>query len=280
MTPVQDIFGIQYSYAAAIAAIKRLNKILDLKQETGGKEQITSHNIEIEIHNLFFAYEGKTPALQDISFNIKHGAKIALIGASGSGKTTLAQIIAGFYDKSGGEILYNCKKVEDIDKHSLRQRIFLILQMPILFNASLRFNITMGAENISDEAIAKALEIAQLPEMSAHLESIVGRHGIKLSGGQRQRLSIARMIIADPSVVIFDESTSALDVQTEAKLYEALLPILKDKTVITIAHRLSTVKNADTIYVLDNGELVQSGSHETLENEEGHYAEFLKKQLK
>jgi ATP-binding cassette, subfamily C, bacterial len=280
MTPVQDIFGIQYSYAAAIAAIKRLNKILDLKQETGGKEQLTSHNIEIEIHNLFFAYEGKTPALQDISFNIKHGAKIALIGASGSGKTTLAQIIAGFYDKSGGEILYNCKKVGNIDKHSLRQKIFLILQMPILFNASLRFNITMGAENISDEAIAKALEIAQLPEMSAHLESIVGRHGIKLSGGQRQRLSIARMIIADPSVVIFDESTSALDVQTEAKLYEALLPILKDKTVITIAHRLSTVKNADTIYVLDSGKLVQSGSHETLENEEGHYAEFLKKQLK
>lgn len=111
------------------------------------------------------------------------------------------------------------------------------------------------------------------------LDTIVGRHGVRLSGGQRQRLSISRMIIANPKVVIFDESTSALDVHTEAKLFEELKPILKDKTVITIAHRLSTVKNANIIYVLDNGVLVQKGTHEELENEEGHYLEFVKKQL-
>jgi ATP-binding cassette subfamily C protein len=141
----------------------------------------------------------------------------------------------------------------------------------------------MGDESISDKRIYEALEIAQLTQMlngmKDGLETIVGRHGIRLSGGQRQRLSIARMIIANPSVVIFDESTSALDVHTEAKLFNALVPILKDKTIITIAHRLSTVKNADTIYVLDDGKIVQRGSHEELEEQEGHYNEFVKNQL-
>lgn len=141
----------------------------------------------------------------------------------------------------------------------------------------------MGDDGISDEEIFKALEIAQLRDMldgmKDGLDTIVGHHGIRLSGGQRQRLSIARMIIADPAVVIFDESTSALDVHTEAKLYASIIPILKDKTVITIAHRLSTVKNADIIYVLEDGKIVQRGSHEELEDEEGHYMEFIKKQL-
>ncbi len=141
----------------------------------------------------------------------------------------------------------------------------------------------MGDESISENAIYEALKIAQLTDMiddmQDGLQTIVGRHGIRLSGGQRQRLSIARMIIANPSIVIFDESTSALDVHTELKLYEALLPTLKNKTVITIAHRLSTVKNADMIYVLESGSIVQHGSHEELETEEGHYMEFVKRQL-
>jgi ATP-binding cassette subfamily C protein len=141
----------------------------------------------------------------------------------------------------------------------------------------------MGDENISDKQIYEALKTAQLEdtvnEMSQGLNTIVGRHGIRLSGGQRQRLSIARMIIANPSIVIFDESTSALDVHTEAKLYTSLIPILKNKTVITIAHRLSTVKNADFIYVLEDGKIVQRGTHAELEAEEGHYMEFIKNQL-
>jgi len=141
----------------------------------------------------------------------------------------------------------------------------------------------MGDTSISDETVYEALKIAQLhnmiEDMEDGLDTIVGRHGIRLSGGQRQRLSIARMIIANPSVVIFDESTSALDVLTELNLYTALLPILKNKTVITIAHRLSTVKNADVIYVLESGSIVQKGTHEELELQEGHYNEFVKNQL-
>lgn len=283
MTPVQDLLSMQYSYASAMSALSRINKILTLKTESSGTKRLSGEELDIALNNLTFSYMQGKDILKNISFEIKHGSKVALIGASGSGKTTLAQIIAGFYEKESGSLAYNSIQTEELDKHSLREKIFLVLQMPLMFNASLRFNINMGDESISDEQIFKALEAAQLSQMLAQmkegLDTIVGRHGIRLSGGQRQRLSIARMIIANPSVVIFDESTSALDVHTEAKLFTALLPILKDKTVITIAHRLSTVKNADTIYVLEDGKIVQSGSHKELEEQEGHYTEFVKNQL-
>ena len=285
MTPVQDILSMQYSYATAKAAIIRINKILDLECENSGKEELKVENKElsIKLEDLSFSYKEEKPLLQNLSFEIKPKEKVALIGASGSGKTTLAQVIAGFYSKNSGDIKYNNLSIEDINRHSLRKEIFLVLQMPILFNNTLRFNITMGDENITDEEIFEALEIAQLKEsvldMENKLDTIVGKHGIRLSGGQRQRLSIARMIIAKPSIVIFDESTSALDVHTETKLFNALIPILENKTVITIAHRLSTVKNSNKIYVLDQGQIVQSGTHEELNEEEGHYLEFVKNQL-
>jgi len=284
MTPVQDILSIQYSFTTANAAIARLNKLLELEKEKNGVEKLDSSNgVDIELKNLSFSYDGVKNVLEEISFSIKHGEKIAFIGASGSGKTTLAQVLGTFYTKSAGEVFYNGISADKIDKHLLRDELFLVLQMPILFNNTLKFNITMGREDISNEEVYKALEIAQLKqtvlEMSDKLETIVGKHGIRLSGGQRQRLSIARMIIANPSIVIFDESTSALDVHTEAKLFNALVPVLENKTVITIAHRLSTVKNANKIYVLNSGRIVQSGTHEELEEEEGHYLEFVKKQL-
>jgi len=285
MGPVQDILSIQYSYASANAAIIRINKILDLDIEKSGEEQLCVKNkeVNISIRNLDFSYNAEKNILKDISLDIKSSDKVALIGASGSGKTTLAQIISGFYSKKNGDILYNNTNIEKLDKTSLRENIFLVLQMPILFNNTLKFNITMGNKSISDEQIHKALKIAQLDDviekMTDGLETMVGRHGVRLSGGQRQRLSIARMIIADPSVVIFDESTSALDVHTEAKLFIALEEILKNKTVITIAHRLSTVKNANIIYVLDEGKIVQRGNHKELEDQEGHYLDFVKNQL-
>ena len=285
MTPVQDILTIQYAYASANAAINRINKILDLKCEKNGVEELpeNSKKIDITLENLNFSYKEDKATLKDVSFNIKAGDKVAIIGASGSGKTTIAHLISGFYSKDSGDILYNNISIDKLSRQSLRENIFLVLQMPILFNNTLRFNITMGNENISDEQIFEALKIAQLYEtvekMSDKLETIVGKHGVRLSGGQRQRLSIARMIIANPAVVIFDESTSALDVHTEVKLFNDLEEFLKEKTVITIAHRLSTVKNANMIYVLEDGKLVQSGNHKELEEKEGHYLEFVKNQL-
>ena len=285
MTPVQDILTIQYSYASAKTAMNRINKILDLKTEKNGTLTLDSNSkkVDISIKDLSFSYNEDKEVLKNISFDIKSGEKVAIIGASGSGKTTIANIISGFYSKNSGNIFYNNISIDDINRQNLRENIFLVLQMPILFNNTLRFNITMGNENISDVEIFKALKIAQLYEtvenMPNGLETIVGKHGIRLSGGQRQRLSIARMIIANPAVVIFDESTSALDVHTEVKLFSELEEFLKEKTVITIAHRLSTVKNADMIYVIDDGKLVQSGNHKELEEKEGHYLEFIKKQL-
>jgi ATP-binding cassette subfamily C protein len=283
MTPVQDILSMQYSYASAKAALERLNKLLLLDTEKSGKESLSYNNIDISLKNISFAYSFGNNVLKNISLNIKAGEKVAFIGASGSGKTTLAQIVSGFYEKSDGKIFYNNIDSVEINKQSLREKIFLVLQMPILFNSTLRFNLTMGDENISDKEIYEALKIAQLSDtiekMDKKLNTIVGHHGIRLSGGQRQRLSIARMILSNPSIVIFDESTSALDVHTEAVLQKELDSFLKDKTVITIAHRLSTVKNADSIYVLDNGKIVQNGTHEELEAEDGHYNEFIKKQL-
>ena len=285
MTPVQDILTIQYSYASANAAINRINKILDLKTENNGSKELDKslNRVDISIKNLSFSYNENKQTLKDISFDIKAGEKIAIIGSSGSGKTTIANIISGFYAKNSGDIFFNNISIDELNKQSLRENIFLVLQMPILFNNTLRFNITMGNENINDEEIFKALRIAQLEDivknMSDGLDTIVGKHGIRLSGGQRQRLSIARMIIANPAVVIFDESTSALDVHTEVKLFSELEEFLKEKTVITIAHRLSTVKNADMIYVINDGKIVQSGNHKELEKKEGDYLEFIKKQL-
>ncbi len=283
MTPIQDLLSMQYSYSSAMAALERINKVLTLKTEASGDKKLTSDRVDISLKNVNFSYNKEKEILHDISLDIDAGSKIALIGASGSAKTTLAHVISGFYEKDSGSLRYNGIDVEELDKRSLRDRVFLVLQMPILFNSTLRFNITMGDDSISDEKIFEALGIAQLRdmlnEMPKGLDTIVGHHGIRLSGGQRQRLSIARMIIADPSVVIFDESTSALDVHTEAKLQLRLAPILKDKTVITIAHRLSTVKNADVIYVIEDGRIVQHGTHDELEAEEGHYTEFIKQQL-
>jgi ATP-binding cassette subfamily C protein len=283
MTPVQDMLSLQYSYSSAMSALERINKILSLKTEKSGSRCLEEKALHVSLENLNFSYVEGKEILKDITLDISAGCKIALIGASGSGKTTLAQVISGFYEKCDGSLKYNGIEIDELSKSSLREKIFLVLQMPILFNSTLRFNITMGDESIKDEDIYKALHVAQLDEMikgmEMGLDSIVGHHGIRLSGGQRQRLSIARMIIADPSVIIFDESTSALDVHTEAKLHVELQPLLKNKTVITIAHRLSTVKNADVIYVLDEGKIVQQGTHEELEDEEGHYNEFVKRQL-
>ena len=285
MTPIQDILSMQYSLASTKGALERINMILDLEVEPTANEKlkIDDYDLTIELKNINFSYNSNKKILKNINIKINSKDKVALIGASGSGKTTLAQVISGFYTKNCGDIFYNNTSIEKLDKSSIRQNIFLVLQMPILFNNTLRFNITMGNKNIKDEDILKALKTAQLADMINNmpkgLDAIVGRHGIRLSGGQRQRLSIARMIIADPVVVIFDESTSALDVHTEIKLFKALASILKDKTVITIAHRLSTVKNANKIYVLDDGNIVQNGTHDELEIQDGHYQEFVKNQM-
>jgi len=280
MTPIQDILSLQYSFANADAALKRINTILGLEMEPYGDKPLPSKStgVDISVKELCFSYYEDEPVLKGISMHIPAGQNVAIIGSSGSGKTTLAQVLAGFYHKSSGELFFNDSPIDSLSRESLRESIFLVLQMPILFNETLLFNLTMGTE-YEDEAIIAALEVAQMSEfvdsLPEGLQSLVGRQGVRLSGGQRQRLSIARMMLANPDVVIFDESTSALDVHTEQKLFDGLASFLENKTVITIAHRLSTVLNSDMIYVLEEGVIVEEGTPYLLESKLGYYHKFL-----
>jgi len=269
MVPIQDIINFQYALKNAKESLKRLNTIFDMKQE---RELIESKNpfdnsVSIEVKNLSFAYQKDTPILDSINLSIKASTHIALVGASGSGKTTLSNVLVGFYPQLQGDIYYNGINSKEINLSSIRENIHLILQNPKLFNETLIFNLTLG-EDYPLEEINRAINIAQLRDvvdnLSDGLDTIVGRDGIKFSGGQRQRVAIARMILSNPKVIILDESTSALDIKTEQKLFESLKIFMKDKTIITIAHRLSSINEADYVYMLENGKIISSGKPEEM----------------
>ena len=284
MTPVQDLLSLQYSYSNAKAALQRLNVLFELEQEPvchALKDPFTKGSASIRVENLCFSYANEQSVLKNINLKIEAGSKVALIGASGSGKTTLAKVLSGFYPAKEGKLYFNDIPLTEVGLETLRNNLFVVLQQPILFNDTLRFNLTMGDE-YEDEAIVEALQIAQLgrfvKDMPKGLDSLVGKGGVRLSGGQKQRLSIARMILSNPSVVIFDESTSALDVHTESNLFDALDEFLRERTIITIAHRLSTVQNSDYIYVMENGKIVEEGSPDILVEGSGHYRQFVKAQ--
>ncbi len=278
VTPIQDIINFQYVLSTAKAACKRIESIYSLEQEPQVEEKInpftSQHAIDIEVNNLSFAYQKGKDILRDINMSFKKGTKVAIVGASGSGKTTLSNILVGFYPLDKGEINYAGVSNTALKLSTIRENIHLILQHPKLFNDTMLFNLTLG-KSYSDEKVQEALHIAQLEDVIAGLDlgldTLVGKDGIKLSGGQRQRVAIARMILSNPKVVIFDESTSALDVHTEVKLFRALHDFLREKTVITIAHRLSTIKSAEFIYVLEDGKVVDSGTPSTLLSEDESY---------
>jgi len=278
MTPTQDVINFQYALANAKAACKRINTVFAMEQEptvTNPKNPFNKKDtVDIEVRGLEFGYSPNKSILKHINMKIKRGSKVAIVGASGSGKTTLANIIVGFYPTTKGEIFYDGVSSKEMDLSTIRDNAHLILQHPKLFNDTMLFNLTLG-ESYSSELVSRAVEIAQLDrvidELDDGLETIVGKDGIKLSGGQRQRVAIARMILIDPEVVIFDESTSALDVHTEARLFGAVHEYLAPKTVITIAHRLSTIKSADLIFVLENGKMIDSGTPQELMRRDSSY---------
>ncbi len=281
VNPIQEILNIQYDYHSAKAALGRINEIFKLKSEPKFSHLVNpftdTKTNEIELKGVNFEYSKNKPILKDINLKIKKRRKVAIVGASGSGKTTLAQIIAGFYQQSSGEVFFDKKNTKDIGLDILRENIYMVLQSPYLFNESVRFNLAFG-KDIDDKTIHKALKIAELGEfvdkLDDGIDTMVGKNGIKLSGGQRQRLSIARMIIADPNIVILDESTSSLDVVTEDNIFHSLQSFLKDKTTIIIAHRLSTINMADFIYVVEQGEIVEYGTKEELLSMDGYFKNY------
>ncbi|ANN26625.1 ABC transporter ATP-binding protein [Vibrio vulnificus] len=278
LTPVQELLGIQFSWYSAKAALARINALLELEEEYRPESKVNpftdGKEIDVSVENVSFSYNSETTVLNQLNLRIPAGKKVALVGASGGGKSTLIQLLIGVYRQDSGVIRYNNESSDDIGFELIREKIAVVLQQPILFNDSLRHNLTLGGD-YDESALWQALEIAQLQDvisqLTAGLDTQVGRNGIRLSGGQRQRLAIARMILSDPQFVILDEATSALDTATEAALHRALNEYLKGKTTLIVAHRLSAVKQADLIYVLEDGQVTQSGTHTELVEQDGLY---------
>ena len=278
--PVEQLLNLQYAYYAAGGALTRINELLaraDEPQYPGGNDPFTGHQtVGIEVRNLTFGY-GEEPVLDQLNLSIAPGEKVAIVGASGGGKSTLVQLLLGLYTAQSGSIRFGGITQQDIGLETVREHVAVVLQHPALFNDSVRANLTMGRER-SDEGCWRALEIAQLDvtirSLPNGLDTIVGRSGVRLSGGQRQRLAIARMVLAEPKVVILDEATSALDAATEYNLHQALARFLSGRTTLIIAHRLSAVKQADRVLVFDGGHIAEDGDHQQLIADGGLYAKL------
>lgn len=280
ITPVEQLLNLQYAYYAAGGAMARINELLaraDEPQYAGGVDPFRQRKtVGIDVRGLCFGY-GEENVLDHLDLSILPGEKVAIVGASGGGKSTLVQLLLGLYPASAGSIRFGGATLEEIGLETLREHVAVVLQHPSLFNDTLRANLTMGRER-SDDACWNALQIAQLDatvrELPQGLDSVVGRAGVRLSGGQRQRLAIARMILADPQVVILDEATSALDAATEYNLHRAMSHFLQGRTTLIIAHRLSAVKQADRVVVFEGGQVAEDGDHHQLIADGGLYAKL------
>ena len=276
--PVQELLGIQFSWYSAKAALKRINDLLTLEEEHRPISKVNpfseNKEVSVDIENVTFSYTLENTVLNQLSLSIPAGKKVALVGASGGGKSTLIQLLIGVYRADSGYIKYNGETTDDISFDVIRNQIAVVLQQPILFNDTLRHNLTLGAD-YDEMSLWRALDIAQMQDvisqLSDGLDTQIGKNGVRLSGGQRQRLAIARMVLSNPKFVILDEATSALDTATEAALHKALSEFLKDRTTLIVAHRLSAVKQADLIYVLEDGQVTQTGTHGELVEQQGLY---------
>ncbi len=276
--PVEQLLNLQYAYYAAGGALTRINELLARADEPQYPGQtnpfVGRQTVSIDVRGLSFGYNDEL-VLDQLDLSINPGEKVAIVGASGGGKSTLVQLLLGLYTARSGVIRFGGSSLQEIGLDTVRENVAVVLQHPALFNDTVRANLLMGREQ-DDNACWQALEIAQMDAtiraLPLGLDSVVGRSGVRLSGGQRQRLAIARMVLADPKVVILDEATSALDAATEYNLHQALNRFLSGRTTLIIAHRLSAVKQADRVLVFDGGRIAEDGDHQQLIADGGLYA--------
>ena len=283
INPLKDFSKATYNIPKGLASMDRIDKILRAEVEIKDKENpehIAEFKHQIEFRHVSFAYTDHNSnelvyVLKDINLVIPKGKTIALVGQSGSGKSTMVDLIPRYYDVQEGEVLIDGINVKDIAVHDLRQLMGNVNQEAILFNASFKDNIRFGKTDATDEEIANAARIANAYDFimqSEHgFDTNIGDRGGRLSGGQRQRVSIARAILKNPPILILDEATSALDTESERLVQDALEKLMKTRTTIAVAHRLSTIKHADEICVLHEGKIVERGSHEELISKNGYY---------
>ena len=283
--PVASIGWVSSLVQEAEASQKRINEFLKVQPEI--KNKTTENSIingEIQFKNVTFTYEDtEITALDNISFTIKKGENLAILGKTGSGKSTLLSLITRMYDIKNGTILIDGKNIDQVNLYNLRNSIGIVPQDAFLFSDSIKNNIKFGKENASDEEVFTAAKQAvvhdNIMNFNNQYETVLGERGITLSGGQKQRVSIARAIIKNPEILLFDDCLSAVDTETEEQILNNLLQISKNKTTIIVSHRVSSAKNADKIIILDEGKIIQEGSHNQLINQEGYYAELYLKQL-
>lgn len=286
--PMRQAVRVYNQFQQAMAGIERVFEVLDREPEIRSKEgaRPLAHRLrgDVRFEHVYFQYDGSAnkPVLKDMCFQARPGRIVALVGPSGAGKSTVVNLLARFYDVTDGRILIDGMDLRDISLEDYRRQMGLVLQDNFLFHGTLRENIAYARPEASEEEILEAARAAHclefINEFPKGLETQVGERGMQVSGGQRQRIAIARAILADPALLILDEATSSLDSHAESQIQEALDRLMRGRTTFVIAHRLSTVTNADTIMVLDDGRIVEHGSHEELLKKRGRYFEMFMEQ--
>ena len=279
MDPLRKLSSVNVELQAGAASAERVFAILDTPPTIVDEldaVKIDTFKDKIQINNVSFKYESEDTVLKNISFEIEKGSAVALVGSSGAGKSTLADLIPRFYDVNQGAIEIDGQDIRYVTLNSLRRLMGIVTQETILFNDTVKANIAYGQKDVDDEQVIAAAKAANalefIEELPKGLDTVIGEKGVKLSGGQRQRLAIARAIMKNPPILILDEATSALDTESERLVQEALETLMTDRTVLVIAHRLSTVTNADKIIVMEKGQIKEMGTHDELIQKNGLYS--------
>ena len=285
--PVNSLLNIQVDWMRAMALFSRIFAYYDMEVEIEDPKQpmvLPKTTGEVEFKHVDFSYDKERQILKDVNFKLEAGKSMAIVGPSGSGKSTIINLIPRIYDVCEGSVLFDGVDVRKLSLKQLRKNVGVVSQETYLFNGTIRDNLLYASPNATEEDMIEACKKANIYDFIQNqekgLDTMVGNRGLKLSGGEKQRISIARVLLKDPKLLIFDEATSALDSISEQKIQDAINPIIKERTSILIAHRLSTILAADMIYVLKDGEIVESGQHKELVRKGGVYTELYETQFR